>query len=250
MYTLRQILKPIGWMIVGMSLLMSGLFIYEKLNPKPQEAPLPPSAYADIPEAIAPDVVPRGRGVVYTGPPVYGVRSGRPIFPYAVIPGGVYSGSELAVRMAADPIIAKHFEDVDPLKFQPMKVTESFKAFVSYRKGNQVFWTRRQLNITLGETLLTDGVNMIRAKCGNRILVKKPTPLGYEEAVPPPDIVFDTPLTYVPPEIPHQPPPTPPPTPPPSPVVPEPATIFLVGTGVAALGGFARRKRGDRDAKR
>ena len=42
-------------------------------------------------------------------------------------------------------------------------------AYVSYRIGNRVFWTRKPVRIPAGETLLTDGETEIRARCGNAV---------------------------------------------------------------------------------
>ena len=38
--------------------------------------------------------------------------------------------------------------------------------YVSYRRNNQVFWTRHQMLIPAGETLLSDGENFVRVRCG------------------------------------------------------------------------------------
>jgi hypothetical protein len=40
---------------------------------------------------------------------------------------------------------------------------------VSYRLGNEVFWTNRELTVKKGETLITDGVQTARTRCGNLI---------------------------------------------------------------------------------
>jgi hypothetical protein len=40
---------------------------------------------------------------------------------------------------------------------------------VSYRLGNEVFWTNRELTIKKGEILITDGVQTARTRCGNLI---------------------------------------------------------------------------------
>ena len=42
-------------------------------------------------------------------------------------------------------------------------------AYVSYRIGDRVFWTRKPVRIPAGETLLTDGETEIRARCGNAV---------------------------------------------------------------------------------
>jgi hypothetical protein len=40
---------------------------------------------------------------------------------------------------------------------------------VSYRKGDQVYWTAKKVMLAQGETLLSDGSNEMRARCANRI---------------------------------------------------------------------------------
>jgi hypothetical protein len=42
-------------------------------------------------------------------------------------------------------------------------------VYVSYRKGEQVYWTARKVTLAEGESILSDGQNDIRARCGNRI---------------------------------------------------------------------------------
>jgi hypothetical protein len=51
--------------------------------------------------------------------------------------------------------------------------------YVSYRIGNDVFWTKHRLTLPKGETMLTDGRAMARTRCGNRVsaLPSKPNAL-------------------------------------------------------------------------
>jgi hypothetical protein len=120
------------------------------------------------------------------------------------------------------------------------------------------------VNISEGEILLTDGKNLVRSRCGNRVEVMKPTPLPgaiTPPEPPPPDIVFDVPLpSLVPPTVyaPAVPPSTVASKTPDSkywrtPVwccaaggqpstVPEPATLFLVGAGMIGIIKFVKRR--------
>jgi hypothetical protein len=193
------------------------------------------------------------------------IRLARDVYPYSVIPGGVFDSRELAASMKHDPVARQHYSGIQPERLWPTSAHESMQVYVSYRMGDQVFWTDHQVKIAAGELLLTDGTNLVRGRCGNRIAFRRPTPLPKTVVPPegpPPDIVFETPLPgLVPPTITEPLPPvavvaqrtpetryTPPPvwccaarqTPP---VIPEPGTLILVGTGLATTLAFFRRRR-------
>jgi hypothetical protein len=114
---------------------------------------------------------------------------GRPVYPYSIIQGGATSEDELEKAMAADPVVAAHFEGFDLHKTRVETLPEPRVAHVSYRKGNDVFWTRKPVVIPAGETVLTDGSNLARTRCGNR-LADSPGPVSDDEPDP---TVFDTP---------------------------------------------------------
>jgi hypothetical protein len=74
--------------------------------------------------------------------------------------------------------------------------------YTSYRVGASVYWTRHTVRVRAGETVLSDGVHMIRGRCGNRLssVPNKPTRL-----IDPPSILEDTPTVVTqdqPPEFP------------------------------------------------
>ena len=189
----------------------------------------------------------------------------RAIYPFSVVPGGVNDSQDLAESMAHDPVARRHYEGIQPDRLWPMRAPSNMLAYVSYRKGNSVYWTDHQVKIAEGELLLTDGTNLVRGRCGNRVSFKRPTPLP-KSAVPPegppPDIVFETPLPGISPPVITSPPPpeiavqhgspsppfSPPPTvccgssPPPA-VVPEPSTFVLLGSGLLTAVGFFRKYR-------
>jgi hypothetical protein len=91
------------------------------------------------------------------------------LYPYSVIPGGAHSRTELLRAIANDPIVAGHYANFDARKTRVIHLDHAQLAYVSYRIGAQIFWTRKALTIPAGETLLTDGKSTARTRCGNRL---------------------------------------------------------------------------------
>ena len=100
--------------------------------------------------------------------------SDRAVYPYSVIPGGVESAAELRNSVARDPVIAKHYEDFYIERARVVRLSEDRPLYVSYRLGNNVFWSKKRFMLRKGETVITDGEHMARTRCGNR-LAEAPT---------------------------------------------------------------------------
>ena len=114
--------------------------------------------------------------------------SNRIVYRYSVIPGGVYTPDELRDAIRLDAVVAKHYNDLDQSKLQVRTVAHDQYAYVSYRKGDSVSWTKNKVLLRQGETILTDGTTLIRAKCGNCISAAPQLPTASDE----PDVVeFD-----------------------------------------------------------
>lgn len=93
----------------------------------------------------------------------------RRVYPYSIIPGGVSGRDELARVIKADKVVAAHYASFDVDNAVNTTVSKPRAVYVSYRKGDQVYWTARKLMLAKGETLLTDGRSEMRARCANRI---------------------------------------------------------------------------------
>jgi hypothetical protein len=115
----------------------------------------------------------------------------RPVYPYSVVSGGVHSVDELRIAMRFDPVVAAHFSDFDLSRTRIERVAVSRAVFVSYRSGSRVAWTSRRVTLQAGETILTDGQNQARTRCGNRIKEVAPAEISKEE---PPVETFDMPV--------------------------------------------------------
>jgi hypothetical protein len=70
-----------------------------------------------------------------------------------------------------DRVVAQHYADFDITKARRVTLDAPKLVYVSYRIGNKVFWTKRKLALRKGEAMLSDGRNMARTRCGNRISV-------------------------------------------------------------------------------
>lgn len=101
--------------------------------------------------------------------PAVGQGAARRIYPFSIIPGGVADRDELARVIRTDAVVAAHYAGFDVANARAVTVTAPRAVYVSYRKGDRVYWTKKKLMLAPGETLLTDGRNEMRARCANRI---------------------------------------------------------------------------------
>lgn len=113
---------------------------------------------------------------------------GRPIFPYSVIPGGAYSATELRDAVRTDVPVAAHYHSVSLDAVRAEKVGTDRMVYMSYRVKDRIYWTKRKLRLRHGETILTDGVTEIRARCGNCISLE---PMGPTDEAEPGEDAFD-----------------------------------------------------------
>jgi len=124
----------------------------------------------------------------------------RAVYPYSVIPGGVYSGEELAASVASDRVVSDHYSDFNVSRARIVKADKTRMMYVSYRMNDVVYWTQNKVKIPEGELLVTDGDCEGRARCGNRVSASPQLPVSDEE---PMVEVFDFPqyVRLAPPQV-------------------------------------------------
>jgi len=129
--------------------------------------------------------------LMLSAPRPYPQTNDRLIYPYSVIPGGIRSVEELKSAISHDPLLKAHYRGFNLDRARLIRLTQDREVHVSYRLGNRIYWTKRKLALFKNETLITDGKNTSRTRCGNRISDPPATPISREEPVPE---VLDTPL--------------------------------------------------------
>ena len=147
----------------------------------------------------------------------------RRVYPYSVIPRGVETAEELRTAIHQDPVVSAHYSDFRVGAVRAMRLPREHQFFVSYRVGNQVYWTKKKITLPSGETLLTDGEHLARTRCGNRL---SEIPLAPTAPSEPSDHSFNTPVVPLRPELTSQPLSG-------SPIWPaSPAPVLLLSSGV------------------
>lgn len=142
-------------------LVCASLFAYELKDRMSAGTPRQATAAADT-------TVP-APAVLRTAAPAQAEAPVRRVYRYSIVPGGVHDSQELARVIATDPVVAAHYAGLDPARFTVRTVDKPRAVYVSYRKGDKVYWTAKKVQLVEGETLLSDGTNEIRTRCGNRI---------------------------------------------------------------------------------
>jgi len=118
-------------------------------------------------------------------------RDMRKIYPYSIVPGGVKNARELKWAADHDPVVKAHYAGFDYDHARVVRLALAQTAYVSYRIGNKVYWTKRRVKLKKGETVITDGKITARTKCGNRIEV---VPEQKTSSLEPPAMMFDEPM--------------------------------------------------------
>lgn len=111
----------------------------------------------------------RPTAAAHSAPPAAQAPVARKVYPYSIIPGGVADSAELARVIRSDWVVGAHYAGFDVANAHAVTVTTPRAVYVSYRKGDQVYWTKKKIMLAQGETLLSDGKNEMRARCANRI---------------------------------------------------------------------------------
>lgn len=152
---------------------------------RPQAAPM---SLEQLPASGASPAAPL---LVQANSPAAAAPAARRIYPYSIIPGGAATREELAQAIKTDKVVAGHYAGFDVAKAHQVVVAKPRAVYVSYRKGDQVFWTSKKLMLAEGETLLSDGVNEMRTRCANRISDTPQLPVAERE---PSAAELDTPV--------------------------------------------------------
>ena len=105
----------------------------------------------------------------------------RPVYPFSIIRGGAYSATELKGALDRDDVAARHYRAFRQALVHTTAANFPAPVYISYRVGDEIYWTSRAVALPHGETLLTDGRNYARARCGNRISETPRTPVSDSE---------------------------------------------------------------------
>ena len=114
----------------------------------------------------------------------------RRFYRYSVVPGGVQDARELKWAVEHDPVVREHYRGFDYDHARIVRLVLERTAYISYRIGNKVYWTRRRIKLKKGETLITDGKITARTRCGNRV---EEMPQQLTSVLEPPAVQFDEP---------------------------------------------------------
>jgi hypothetical protein len=168
----RQMAMAVIVLASSAALVGIGVTAWALRNTTPTEAPADAAAYGDGVEA---DVV-------------AAAAVSHPIYRYSVVSGGVHNAREVVRAINDDNVVAEHYRTIALEHVRRDSLPEARDAYVSYRIGDRIFWTKRPVSLPAGEPILTDGVAEIRERCGNRISYEPQLPISDEE---PDSVEFD-----------------------------------------------------------
>lgn len=105
----------------------------------------------------------------------------RVVYSLSVVPGGLCSDAEAITAAERDSVVRNHYSGIQLHNLRLAKAPGSLSGYLSYRRGDKVYWTKTARTIPEGEALLVSGQEKLRARCGNRISDTKRMPVGESE---------------------------------------------------------------------
>lgn len=93
----------------------------------------------------------------------------RIVYPFSIIPGGVRSIDDLRSAIASDPVVSAQYAAFRMEYARILRLDRELKMHVSYRRGDQIYWTEREIKLSKGEIIITDGSETALARCGNLV---------------------------------------------------------------------------------
>jgi hypothetical protein len=114
----------------------------------------------------------------------------RKVYPFSIVPGGAENLDE-AKRAMQDPAQHANFADIDFTHLRQVKLKKNLSGYVSYRWGEAIYWTSKELTLRFGETVFTDGVHLVRGRGLNSYSPFPRLPIRLDE---PTEQVLDTPV--------------------------------------------------------
>src|SRR5258707_6978244 len=82
-------------------------------------------------------------------------RPTRPVYPYSVVAGGIEDAKELKWVAEHDPIVGAHYAGFNYAHAQVVRLTLARTVYLSYRIGNNIYWTHRRVTLHKGVKLIT-----------------------------------------------------------------------------------------------
>jgi hypothetical protein len=136
----------------------------------------------------------------------------RKVFPYSVVPGGAET-LDAAKRAMSDPAVKAQYANLDFGSLKQVKLTRSLEGYVSYRFGEEIYWTSRPVTLRPGEIVFTDSIHLVRGRGLNCFSahptlptrVNEPTEKELDTPVEMPAVVYS--FSKLPIEAPQLPPP-------------------------------------------
>jgi PEP-CTERM motif-containing protein len=117
-------------------------------------------------------------------------QGGRVVYPYSVVPGGVRSPEDLHQASVRDRVVGQHFSGFNFSRAKVVELDQPRLVYLSYRIGNKVFWTKKQVHLRKGEKLISDGIMSARTRCANQVST---LPKKAISALEPPAEAFEDP---------------------------------------------------------
>jgi hypothetical protein len=168
------------WTCLLIIVVIGAYSVYTVLNPDNDGLTALNSALAKLPGSEA---------------PIQTAQYERKIYPYSIVPGGMRSREEVYANIRTDHVVAEHYSGFNVDETRIIQAPKTRSMYVSYRLGDEVFWTAKAVQIPQGETLVTDGIIEARTRCGNQLSATPMTPTSDKE---PDAAYFDIPDNEIP----------------------------------------------------